>query len=1840
MKTNTVNKNKKPINKKKCAIISALLLVLIGSAGVGSYLYLNSNQKPSGDYETAFTEDIPHDDDELNAIAVENGFEDFEDMSRQTLTPMFDALASQDSEDFEEKLESTDVASDDSVSSTDTYETSSEKFESVFNVSLKDEQSYYESIKNTNVIYSNGYLPLIDCEPHNVNNLYVYSYEDETAYDEAVAELNELGYSFITNDSITFSSSAADSDSYDDAKTMFESIGLYDGYFNSFVSTDTSLDSENHPTTIANDFEIRHECTSVNSKGSKTVDNMDDFIKYCDEGYDVTFVEKFGDVEANSGIRYEQTIVVLDSAISKDIAEKYGIEVYSLIDDNPYYESTDGSMSHADSVIESMKLIAQSDTHIILYEILDDDGLCGMPELIDGVLKSVEDNASVVNISFGTSSDDEALGCVIGDIMAYAANSGTIPVCAAGNSGKSIYESNVYPASCGDVVSVSSIESTDSGYAYTQYSNTGADVSTFGVSPDGKTGTSFSTAYVSAMTAAIMSTDLYTTVSDIETVYYNSFIPETIGSTNVITFNNFAPNYTVEDTNEIIETVLSDAVKNGDITKDDLEKYKDVYSNEAYASIFSQYARYGDNTKAEGKTQGGTNPSWLSDSGYYESKGWFKYATVVLNDFEHSTVATYNRNGNAGSFSHTSPYIQDTYADIPSGSVAAILYYKNGQGRIATLFCSTAKLSGGYNYRIVNSNTKNYGGLAGQKTGQIKGYARFTYSITSGGNGQVVCTLSNASEAQAANTTTSMDIGNGASVAVAALTNYANYIPTGVSINAGTSGKVYLTNTTLVGRIGFQGSDLCYTETSGHDVTYTTPTGTNTVHYEDSHAAVTKTSAITVSKSLPNGFYDNNYSTTIDGDSTSVSAGCAHKQSEANGSVSSFTVKNLLAESSARQVYKQGSTASVASTSARANDQILQLFLCINNTLGYDFSASSSGNESQAAYFETSNSALIPISATTNEYVTADFGWSVNNNLTNHVMAAIDSGNHDYNYGELIPNITATYRVNLNANCDDSSYSAPAYVEVKDVPTYALQMDTKPNNNTNSERTLYTGGNGSSQLPTGVTSNDLYIKALASGSWLSRDFVSYTRTRSQQTSINGVLHGGQSGQRWFTVIYDKTEMQLPVPHRDGYICIGWSDSPNGTSNGYTYKWGYQAASSGELTGNYPDNAVLKQDTLYAVWVPITYNIVYEANVPSDTSLTPTSAQPVAGTTEDGYSYSTGMTIDEVSMLTTNVPLAKCQYQVSGYDFVGWEYDRMTYTAYDASGGITYTNGSYTSSSRNSNKTTQGTIIDNSIGEVFGDRQTIYNDSISQSTIYTTHALIKNTGSLDGLAKKPVITVYLKALWGTDAQTMTYYGNGGTVEKDDSNNFTNTKGTVDPVAGVYVQDTSFDALAPTNSYTLFTNDMTRFGKKVIQDTTVSSSLDTTDDNSYEYTITNSKYYLHAGDYYINSDGYVKTFQGWSTYSNGRWQDRLSFVGGETISVLSLYDKFDATIFAPYSNSLDATDMSTLDCLKEYSKDIIDRISNIEAALSYTGDLPYGADNRSVRLYAVWDAFPTIEARNLYVAEDDIASITPKYLIEHINFSDLEDGEYDGETFGNQILTQMGDDWKTTPRTYKATYTVDGSTITTEAKTVYHSSGDEVTYPGGESMETVKSAQGSIEIIDYDFNSMQTAVENEVTSISVTFKCTDTAGNETYRTINVFISDSDTDMTKYETVRFISKDSLDTLNSNSIWVKDAEYTNALNSALDRLEVLTSTLSRANSDHETPYDTDVSSSFNDDDSPWVYDIDTILDNTDYLYVITDINALNDKLKTDGVGNMDSLTLSEYSDVLEDYRIKREDW
>ena len=142
--------------------------------------------------------------------------------------------------------------------------------------------------------------------------------------------------------------------------------------------------------------------------------------------------------------------------------------------------------------------------------------------------------------------------------------------------------------------------------------------------------------------------------------------------------------------------------------------------------------------------------------------------------------------------------------------------------------------------------------------------------------------------------------------------------------------------------------------------------------------------------------------------------------------------------------------------------------------------------------------------------------------------------------------------------------------------------------------------------------------------------VVYDANSSQPSGSTSTVYGRMTNQ---TTEYDSTDLvSVNVYHRAGYVLDGWSKTSDGAVD-----LAVDTAALGNLSATNGDSV-----TLYAHWVPVTYNVTYNCN---------------------GGTFSDGTTDDKTETHTYDVSYPSPQMEARlGYTFKGWAKVSNTTTA--------------------------------------------------------------------------------------------------------------------------------------------------------------------------------------------------------------------------------------------------------------------------------------------------------------------------------------------------------------------------------------------------------------------------------------------------------------------------------------------------------------------------------------------------------------------------------------------------
>lgn len=268
----------------------------------------------------------------------------------------------------------------------------------------------------------------------------------------------------------------------------------------------------------------------------------------------------------------------------------------------------------------------------------------------------------------------------------------------------------------------------------------------------------------------------------------------------------------------------------------------------------------------------------------------------------------------------------------------------------------------------------------------------------------------------------------------------------------------------------------------------------------------------------------------------------------------------------------------------------------------------------------------------------------------------------------------------------------------------------------------------------------------------------------------------------------------------------------------------------------------------------------------------------------------------------------------------------------------------------------------------------------------------------------------------------------------------------------------------------------------------------------------------------------SYQGWSVDKDANICDNKNSISktGDVFTLLSLMEKSCAYEECKNIKNNAERQKAVENKLKEYK--------NIRTDAEYAqkfGQLhaPFKNDEIRVRIYAVWDNYPEIEARDRY------------FTLEQANPSD----------------TLALNDTVITEKVLLETVVAKDDESGTLRKAVHDKHGDLT------DMETGKPVtKNYICVYDYDAYDFSTLRGDAV--ISITYEACDDAGNKTRLRKNVHVTSTDArEKLEYKYTRFISKKYLNQtqanggLNEKSIWKTNGEYKKLLKQTLDNLEYI---------------------------------------------------------------------------------------
>jgi subtilisin family serine protease len=202
-------------------------------------------------------------------------------------------------------------------------------------------------------------------------------------------------------------------------------------------------------------------------------------------------------------------VAILDTGIDKNHEDLGGAVIGEInFTDSPTADDIYGHGTHVAGIIAAeigndigIDGIA-ADCQLLNVKVADDQGKCRMSVLVEGIIWAVEKGARVINISIemGDSSP------ILQEAIDYAWESGAIVIAAAGNSGSDL---PVYPAGCGNCLSVTALKDNGELAPLSNYGNwvdaAAPGYKIYSTLPGDeygyKCGTSFAAAYISGLSA-------------------------------------------------------------------------------------------------------------------------------------------------------------------------------------------------------------------------------------------------------------------------------------------------------------------------------------------------------------------------------------------------------------------------------------------------------------------------------------------------------------------------------------------------------------------------------------------------------------------------------------------------------------------------------------------------------------------------------------------------------------------------------------------------------------------------------------------------------------------------------------------------------------------------------------------------------------------------------------------------------------------------------------------------------------------------------------------------------------------------------------------------------------------------------------------------------------------------------------------------------------------------------------------------------------------------------------------------------------------------------------------
>lgn len=211
-------------------------------------------------------------------------------------------------------------------------------------------------------------------------------------------------------------------------------------------------------------------------------------------------------ITEGAGVR----IAVIDNGIDYShplFADLVGLPAYDFVDNDEDPSEGVGPLSGHGTFVTGLVRLAAPEAEVLVVRAFDGDGLSTTFQVTQALMWAVSQGAAVVNMSFGTSSDND----VLAQACAWAVQAGAVLVASAGNDGQ---VQQLYPASYSEVTTVTAIDTVDLIASFSN-GNEDADVCAPGVNVCSAfpaphywgtwSGTSFSTPLVSAIAGLVRS---------------------------------------------------------------------------------------------------------------------------------------------------------------------------------------------------------------------------------------------------------------------------------------------------------------------------------------------------------------------------------------------------------------------------------------------------------------------------------------------------------------------------------------------------------------------------------------------------------------------------------------------------------------------------------------------------------------------------------------------------------------------------------------------------------------------------------------------------------------------------------------------------------------------------------------------------------------------------------------------------------------------------------------------------------------------------------------------------------------------------------------------------------------------------------------------------------------------------------------------------------------------------------------------------------------------------------------------------------------------------------------